>query len=117
MVGHMLIDRRRVAFHPPSLAGREFAKRRRKAWVGDEMCRTHHRGHETPGHLVLALGARFEALQFPLDAVFDALVVAGLEMQAVIVAPRAPIAAEQGIVTHEKYRDRDGLPAHSRHFE
>src|SRR3984885_6703993 len=116
MVGHMLIDRRRVTVHPSCLPRRKVANGRGKPWIGDEMRRTHHRGHETSRHLVLALGARLEALQFPVDAVFDALVVAGLEMQAVIVASRAPIAAKQGIVTDEKYRDGDGLPADPRQF-
>src|ERR1700678_788152 len=105
MIGHVLVDGRRIIVHPSCLPGRKVANGCGKAWIGDEMRRTHHRGHETSRHLVLALGTRFEALQFPVDAVFDALVVAGLEMQAVIVASRAPIAAKQGIVTDEKYRD------------
>src|ERR1700679_143721 len=117
MVGHMLIDRRRVTVHPSCLPRRKVANGRGKPWIGDEMRRAHHRGHENSRHLLLALGARLAALQFSVDAVFVALVVAGLAMRAVEVASAAPLAAEEGIVSHEKYRDRDGLPAHPCHFE
>src|SRR5688500_15966041 len=40
---------------------------------------------ETPGYLVFTLGAGFETADAAFDAIFDALVVAGLEMQAVML--------------------------------
>src|SRR5579863_4429163 len=49
-------------------------------------------GLEATTDLVLALGAGVEMLQALADAVFDALVVAGLEMQAVELLFRAPVA-------------------------
>src|ERR1700716_1047143 len=113
MVGYMLVHRGRVSVHAASLARRKVANRRGEPLIGEEMRRTHHGRHESPRHLVLALRSRFEALQFMLDAVFDALVVAGLEMQAVVVAAGAPVAAEQGIVAHEKYGYGDGFAADS----
>ena len=64
-------------------------------------------GIEAARHLVLALGAGFEPLQALGDAIVDALVVAGLEMQAVIVAARAPVAPEQGVLADEEDRHRD----------
>ena len=50
-------------------------------------------GHEAAAHLVLALRARLEALDATFDAVIDALVVAGLEVQAVEIARRRPSSA------------------------
>src|SRR6202049_3978571 len=117
MVGHMLVDCRRVMIHAARLARREIANRRGKPRVDDEMRRAHQRRHEPAGHFVLTLGAGLEALQVLLDAVFDSLVVTGLEMQTVVIAAGAPVAAEQSLVADEKYRHRDRLGTDSRPFE
>ena len=44
-----------------------------------------------------------------LDAEVDALVVAGLEMQAVVLLARAPVAAVQRLGAPEEHGGRDGL--------
>src|SRR5688572_566110 len=53
------------------------------------------RRHETAQQLVLALGAGFESLESRPDAMLDAAVVAQFEVQAVMVAGSAPVAAVQ----------------------
>src|SRR6266550_3972669 len=59
---------------------------------------------ETATHLVLALGAGLEARDAPLDAELDPLVIAGLEMQAVVVRVRSPVAAEERLLAPEEDR-------------
>ena len=55
-----------------------------------------------------AMGALREGYLVHLAAdALDSLVVAGLEMQAVIIAAGAPVAAEQRVGADEKNRDRD----------
>src|SRR5215469_6548052 len=54
-------------------------------------------GLEAAADFVLALGTGVEMLQALADAPFDALVVAGLEVQAVIFLLRAPVAAVEGV--------------------
>ena len=48
-------------------------------------------------YLVLALGTRVEALQTVFDTVLYALVVAGLEMQAIQLLLAAPVTPIQGV--------------------
>src|SRR5690349_21485423 len=62
---------------------------------------------EAARHLVLALRAGLEVLQSVLDAVLDALVVAGLKMQAVIVRGRAPVATVEHFITTKEDRGGD----------
>src|SRR5258707_8948027 len=81
------------------------------------MGRMRQRRNEAPRDLVFTLGARLEALQLLLDAIFDALVVAGLEVQAVKIAARAPIAAVQGFATDEKYGHGDRFGTYSRDLQ
>src|SRR5271170_2340301 len=66
---------------------------------------------KTARHLVFALGARLEAADAALDAKLDALVVAGLEVQAVMLRGRPPVASIQRFLAPEKYcrGDRFGL--------
>lgn len=109
MVGHVALDRGGVTIDAASLARRKVADGGRKARVGDKMRRAHQCRHEASRHLVLALSPRLKALKFPLDAVFNPLVVAGLEVQAVEIASGALVAAEQGIGADEEYGDGDRL--------
>ena len=75
--------------------------------VGDVVRRPGDGRLETTADFVLALGARLEARDAVLDTELDALVVAGLEMQAVVIRGRSPVAAEQRILTPEKNRRCD----------
>jgi hypothetical protein len=72
------------------------------------MRRGRDRRYEAAWHLVLALGSRFEALQTVLDAVFDALVVAGLEVQAVVIAARMSRSGRQRPMRLKKSRLKYG---------
>ena len=77
---------------------------RAKLRIGDVVRRPGERRLEAAAHLVLALGARLEASDAALDAELDALVVAGFEMQAVVVGGGAPVAAVQCVLSDEKDR-------------
>ncbi len=107
----MLVDGGGVMVDAARLPRREITDGGGKALVGDVMRGARHGRHEAAGYLVLALRAGLEACESVLDAVFDALVVAGLEMQAVVVAAGAPVAAVQRILAHEEDRERDRRPA------
>ena len=52
-------------------------------------------------HLVFALGARLEARQAVTDAVIEALVVAGLEVQIVKMRVATPVSSVQRVVTDQ----------------
>src|SRR5258708_8230818 len=67
--------------------------------VRDVVRRPGDGGLETTADFVLALGARLEARDAMLDTELNALVVAGFEVQAVLIGGPAPVAAEQGILT------------------
>src|SRR5205085_10208445 len=54
--------------------------------------------------LPISLGAGLEAPDAPLDAELDPLVIAGLEMQAVVVRVRSPVAAEERLLAPEEDR-------------
>src|SRR5215831_17661909 len=70
--------------------------------VRDGMGGPGERRLETSTHLVLALGARLEALDAALDAELDALVIARLEMQAVIVGLGSPVTAVERVLAPEE---------------
>src|ERR1700676_4830766 len=72
---------------------------------------------EAARDLVLALGTRLEGAQTVGNAVVDALVVAGLEMQAVVVGVGAPIAAIERIGGAEKHRHRHRLAGAHRQLD
>jgi len=108
MVWNVFIDLSSVTIYAPGFAHRKVANRCGKSHVDDVMSRTRQCGHKASRHLVLALRTGFEPLQLMLDAVFDALVITGFEMQAVEIASGSPIAAEQGVLAHEEDRHRDG---------
>src|ERR1700722_15766706 len=65
--------------------------------IGNPVRRPGQRRLETACDLVLALRPGLEALETLGDAVVDALVIAGLEMEAVIVGCGAPVASIQGV--------------------
>ena len=68
------------------------------------------RGGDQPAcELVLALRTAFEDLQPVRDRVLDALLVAGLEVQARQVFQRAPVAAVQTLAVLHAERARGGL--------
>src|SRR5579863_1361030 len=71
------------------------------------MRRPGERRLEAAAYLVFALRAGLEALQAALDAKLDALVVAGLVVQAVELRGRTPVAAEQRRLADEEYRRGD----------
>ncbi len=68
-------------------------------------------GQEATQELVLALRAGLEAGEPLANAVLDAAVVAELEMQAVEVAARAPVAPVQRVRAAQQDRAGDGLAA------
>src|SRR5690606_20919828 len=70
----------------------------------------HQGGEEAPGQLVLALGARFETGESLLQAVLDALVVAGLEMQAREGDVAAPVAPVERVAAAQAERSGHRLP-------
>src|SRR5271169_5434632 len=117
VIRHVALYRRGVVIDAAGLASGEIANGRGKSLVGDEMRRTRQSRHESTRYLVFALRTRLEALQIVVDAILNSLVVAGLEMQAVVVAAGAPVAAEQGVVAHEKNRHGDRFAADTRHLQ
>lgn len=72
-------------------------------FVPDPVAGTGQGRAESPGDLVLTLGAGFEKLQALFDAVRYALIVTGLEVKAVELPEAAPVAAvERGVtLVHE----------------
>src|SRR5690606_8072876 len=75
------------------LPGAPAAQGIREGGVGDPVPAADPGRQEAAGDLVLALGARLEAADPFTQAVFDALVVAGLEVQAGQLHLRAPVTA------------------------
>ena len=73
------------------------------------MCRVGVGRLEAAAYLVFALRARLEAIEALLDAELDALVVAGLEMQAVEVFSASPIATVQRIAANKEHSHSDNL--------
>jgi hypothetical protein len=60
--------------------------------------------------LVFALGAGFENLLAILYAIVDSLVVAGFEVQGVVICIGAPVPSIQCRITDVKYGGRDRAP-------
>ncbi len=59
---------------------------------------------------MLALSAGLETLESVLDAVIHTLVIARLEVQAVLIRPRAPVAAVKRVGALEEMAQAIGLP-------
>src|SRR5690606_34629912 len=90
-----------VVDHAAPLAAQEITDGPAKAFVLYPVGGPGGGGQEPAADLVLPLGTRLEAAQAMGDAVLDALVVTGLEMQAVELLPAAPVAAVQGVLAAE----------------
>ena len=60
------------------------------------------RRRKSTGNFVLPLRARFESLNAVFDAILDALVIAGLEMQRIVVRVAAPVAPVQCLGASKK---------------
>ena len=78
-----------------------------KAAVLEPVRRERARRLEAARDLVLALRAGVEEREPALDAVLDALVVAGLEVQRILVSGRAPVAAVEPAAALEEDRCGD----------
>ena len=83
-LARVLVDVRRLRAAGSRRSRRGIADRRSSA------CDQVFAGNEAAAHLVFALRAGLEARDAALDAELDALVVAGLEMQAVVLARARP---------------------------
>ena len=82
-----------IGIHRRTLTLQVLADRSTKVGIGDVVRRPGDRGLEAAADLVLALRAGLETRDTPLDAELDPLVVAGLEVQAMKVGCRPPVAA------------------------
>ena len=103
-VGRMIEQFFPICLQRLALAAQGVADRRGKARVDEAMERARAHRQESAGNLVLALCTRLEALQAVTDAVVDALVVAGLEMQSGDRLVGAPVAAVKGFGTAQAER-------------
>src|SRR5690606_34615577 len=81
----------------PAFLGAPVAQGAGEARVDDVVAAAHQRRQEAPGELVPALRARFEAGQAFAQAVVDAPVVTGLEMQAGMQLDGAPGSEERRV--------------------
>src|SRR5688572_13721747 len=100
----MGVDEAGVLLAVFTLAFQVVANRGAKARVHDPVHGPGGGRHESPRHLVLALRPGFETLDATLDAELDALVITGLEMQAVMLLAGAPVAAVQRAAAFEEHR-------------
>src|SRR3546814_17647997 len=66
-------------------------------------------GFKTAGELVAALYAGIEVRESAREAAVDALVVAKLEVQAVVVRVAAPVSAVERVAIFEEERHGDDL--------
>src|SRR6202012_4300877 len=87
-----------------------------KAPIDDVVSRPGQRRLKSTTDLVIALRAGVESGDALLDAELDALVVTGLEMQAVVVVGAAPVAPEQGVPGPEEDGGSDRRAALNRQF-
>lgn len=94
-----------------TFAGEVRTNRRTKALIQNQVRRAGLRRFEAARDLVFALRARLEACESRLDAVLDALVIAGLEVQAVKVGRGTPVAAVKCIRGPEEDRAGDECSA------
>ncbi|MCW0424999.1 hypothetical protein NB713_002942 [Xanthomonas sacchari] len=99
----MALQRRRVLAHLGALLRAPLGQRHTETGVGDPVAAAHQPRQEAAGDLVLALRARLEAGQALAQAVLDALVVAGLEVQAG-QGLAAPVPAVQGVAAAQAER-------------
>ena len=89
----MQINCLHIALDVPALFLEVVANCREKLRVCEPVRRPSRFGNKSAADLVLTLRTWLEDLLARLDAVFDALVIAGLEVQGVVVAIAAPITA------------------------
>src|SRR5487761_166798 len=101
-IGDVLANLGRVVVDGAALTLQVIADSRAEGGVGDVVRRPGEGGLEAAAHLVLALGAGLEPLHAPLDAELDPLVIAGLEMQAVILGRGSPIASVERLPRPEE---------------
>jgi hypothetical protein len=76
--------------------------------VGEPVRRPGLDRQQSARHLVLTLGAAFEAPVTVGDAPGERLVVAGIEVQAMHMLDRAPVATEGGLVLRVDDDERAG---------
>ena len=91
-----------ITRHMPALALDEAGDGCGKPWVGNPVARRRNHRFETAGDFVFALRAGVESQQAVFDAISDALVVTGFEVQRIVVFGAAPIAAVQRVAADEK---------------
>src|SRR3569833_2167252 len=87
-----------------------------KAPVDDVMRGPGDRWLESTADFVFALRAGLKLRDSVLDAEFDPLVIAGLEVQAVVIGRCAPVAAVEGLLRPEEDRGGDRRFAMHRQF-
>src|SRR5262249_3776385 len=92
-IGNVLADLVDVRVDVAFLACEKRRDGSMKITVADPMARPRRLGNEAACDLVLALRPRLELGESLANAVVDALVVAGLEVEAVEVGAAAPVAA------------------------
>src|SRR6516165_8046332 len=109
-IGYMGLYLRRIGVDRQALALEILADGLPKAHLGDGVRRPGERGLEPARHLVLPLRARLESRDAPLDAELDSLVIARLEVQAVIVGCGTPVAAVERPGPEEEDRRGDRMP-------
>src|SRR6185436_20370240 len=107
--GHMRFDLARVGIDVYALAPQGVADGVAKTRIHYPVHGPGGGGNEAATYLMYALHAWVEQRDALLDAVFDALVITGLEMQAVQLFAGAPIAAVQHVAAAEEHRGRHGL--------
>ena len=88
-----------------------------EAVVLEPVRRRRARRLEAARELVFALRARVEELQAARDAVLDALVIAGLEVQRIFLSRRAPVAAVEPATALEEDRRRNRRARALRHLD
>ena len=91
----MTLHLQRVGFHGARLARQVLGNGGAELRIGDVVRRPGDGGLESAAHFVFALGAGLETRDAALDAELDPLVVTRLEMQAVVVGRRPPVATEE----------------------
>src|SRR5262245_24611886 len=101
----MLLHLGRVGVDGSPLAFQVIVDRRAEAPVRDVVRRPRERRLETARDLVVALRTRVELRDALLDAVLDALVIAGFEVEAVVVASRglSPVASVERVGTLKEH--------------
>src|SRR5690606_30230764 len=101
------VDRGHVAVDVSPLLGEVAADGAEELGAGEPVGGPGRDRGEAAGDLVLALGARLEPRQPLLDAVLDTLVIAGFEVQRVVVPVAAPVAPVERIAADVEHGRRD----------